>query len=165
MKKIFFLLLAATAMLSCKHLESMNEAPAGSFNLDSVKAAINADNKNLMAAVKKGDSAAILTSYTKDACMMPGNMPNACGQKEMSAFFGGLHKMGIENLKLMTTEVLGSSELVSEEGRYEITANDGAMMEKGKFLVLWKKEDGKWKKYRDMFSSDAPPPPPAPAKK
>jgi ketosteroid isomerase-like protein len=33
---------------------------------------------------------------------------------------------------------------------------DGKQIDKGKYIVLWKKEDGKWKLFRDCYNSDLP---------
>lgn len=161
MKKIFFILSGCAFLFACSQQKSTTETAAPAFNLDSVKAAIEANNAVFIAAMKKGDSATMASCYTKDGCMMAPNMPKACGSQALGGMFGGMHKMGLENLKLQVTEVLGTSELVSEEGTYELLTNEGASMEKGKYLVTWKMEDGKWKKYRDIFNADAPPPPPA----
>jgi len=34
------------------------------------------------------------------------------------------------------------------------------MLDKGKYIVIWKKVDGEWKYYRDIFNSDLPIPVP-----
>lgn len=163
MRKLLYLLFAAPLVLACNQPAGTKEA-AGSFNLDSVKAAIDANNAVLVAAIKKGDSASFVSCYTKDGCIMSSNMPKACGPGDMGKFLTGLRQMGIENLKITATEVFGGKELISEEGIFEILTNDGKTMDKGKYIVTWKQEDGKWKKYRDIFNSDMPPPPsPAPA--
>jgi ketosteroid isomerase-like protein len=33
---------------------------------------------------------------------------------------------------------------------------DGTIADKGKYIVVWKKEDGKWKLHRDLSNSDLP---------
>ncbi len=159
MKKLCFVLFSAFLFASCGESAGTKDA-APAFNLDSAKAGIEANNASFVDAMKKGDTAAMAALYTKDGCMMPSNMPKACGAEGLKALFGGMRQMGIENLKLQVTEIIGSSELVSEEGTYELLTNEGASMEKGKYIVTWKMEDGVWKKYRDIFNSDAPPPPP-----
>lgn len=165
MRKLCLLILVSALLFACSQTAGTKD-PAGSFNLDSVKAAIDANNAVLIAAIKKGDSAAFVSCYTKDGCVMASNMPKACGPEGMGNFLTGARKMGIENLKLTTTEVVGNKDLVSEEGTYEILGNDGASLDKGKFIVTWKPENGAWKKYRDIFNSDMPPAPaPPPAKK
>jgi len=47
-----------------------------------------------------------------------------------------------------------------ETGKYELFVGDKVSAEKGKFIVIWKEENGKWKMHRDIWNSDAPPPPP-----
>jgi len=45
---------------------------------------------------------------------------------------------------------------ITEEGVFEINLKDGKQIDKGKYVVVWKKEDGKWKLYRDMSNTDLP---------
>lgn len=164
MKKLCFVLFSAFLFASCGDSAGTKDAAAPAFNLDSAKADIEANNAAFVEAMKKGDSATLAASYTKDGCMLPSNMPKACGAQALTSLFSGMYQMGIQNLKMQVTEVIGSNDLVSGEGTYELFTNAGASMEKGKYIVTWKQEDGKWKKYRDIFNSDAPAPPP-PAKK
>lgn len=37
-----------------------------------------------------------------------------------------------------------------------ILDKDGKQLDKGKYIVLWKKEEGKWKLFRDCYNSDLP---------
>ncbi len=164
MKRLCLLMSAAVLLFSCSQPAGTKD-PAGAFNLDSAKAAIDANNAVLIAAIKKGDSASFVSCYTKDGCVMGNNMPKACGAAGLNQFLTGARQMGIENLKLTVTEVIGDKDLISEEGVFEILANDGSTLDKGKYIVTWKPENGVWKKYRDIFNSDLPPAPPPPAKK
>lgn len=149
---------AAMMVLACNQPAGTKD-PAGSFSLDSVKAAIEANNKTFTEAIEKGDSALFLSAYTTDGCVMPnGGAPKMCGVEGLSKFFGMAKQMGISSIKLTTTEVLGGKELVSEEGSYEIIDAAGKTVDKGKFIVTWKEEKGTWKKYRDIWNTDMPPP-------
>jgi len=47
--------------------------------------------------------------------------------------------------------------MVNEVGSYSMTDKKGKEIDKGKYIVLWKMEDGKWKIHRDVFNSDMPP--------
>ena len=55
-------------------------------------------------------------------------------------------------------DVWGTADLLTEEGEVTMFTKDGQQIDKGKYLVVWKKEDGKWKLFRDMFNSNLPPP-------
>ena len=164
MKKILFLLFVSYTLYSCSGSAGTKDAP-GSFNMDSVKAAIDANNKSFTASIKNADSLACIASYTTDGCVMPTGTPKMCGAKGIGDFYHWTQQMGAGNLILAVTEVTGGKELVSEEGMYDVVGKDGKSIEKGKYIVTWKQENGVWKKYRDIWNSDAPPPPPMPAKK
>jgi len=146
-------------LFACNQPASTADAANG-FNMDSVKAAIDPNNKHFSEAISKGDSALFVSCYTKDGCVMPdGGAPKMCGADGLSKFFVMAKQMGISSINLITSEVIGGDELVSEEGNYEILAADGKAIDKGKFIVTWKQEDGVCKKYRDIWNTDMPPPP------
>ena len=159
MKKVCFLLFSTTLLFACNQPASTADA-ANDFNLDSVKAAIDANNHHFSEAVVKGDSALFVSGYTKDGCVMPdGGAPKMCGAEGLSQFLAMAKGLGVADIKLSTVEVIGGKELVSEEGTYVVLAADGSTIDKGKFLVTWKQENGTWKKYRDIWNTDTPPPP------
>lgn len=165
MKHSFLKLLgiACIAILfsSCNN-EATKTETAG-FSLDSAKAAIAASNKAFGASFGTGDSAAFVNLYTSDGCMYPPNMPTVCGPAAVTAFFNEGSKGGIKNIALTTEEVLGGKDGVVEMGKYEVFVADNVSVEKGKYIVMWKEENGKWKMHRDSWNSDTPPAPASPA--
>ncbi|MBK7375900.1 MAG: DUF4440 domain-containing protein [Chitinophagaceae bacterium] len=168
MKKIFspFLIVAsAIILLSACNNEATKTETAPAFSLDSVKTAIAASNKVFGESWATGDSVRFAGCYTTDACINPPNMPGMCGSQAISAFFNGGYQMGIRNIKITTGEVSGGSEAVAEIGTYEMFGDKNVSLDKGKFIVVWKQENGKWKMHRDVWNSDMPPPPPPPAAK
>jgi ketosteroid isomerase-like protein len=160
--KVFAAVVIAGFFCSCNTENSKTQAPA--FSLDSAKAAIAASNKVFGACFATGDSVAFANCYTSDACINVTNMPRMCGTQAITAFFNGGHKQGITNIVITTEEVMGGKEAVVETGKYEMFVGDKISVEKGKFIVVWKEENGKWKMHHDIWNSDAPPPPPPPAK-
>jgi uncharacterized protein (TIGR02246 family) len=165
--KLFSLVVCAVATVSftaCSNdKKETGETTTPAFSLDSAKAQIAASNANYGDGFAKGDSSMFLSKYTKDGCIMPANAPRLCGKEQITAFYKGGLAMGIGNIKLTTDEVMGGPEVVVETGKYELLSKDGATMDKGKFVVAWKQEDGKWKMHRDIWTTDTPMP--APAKK
>ncbi len=132
------------------------ETTTSTFNLDSVKTAIAASNATFGSGFANGDSAAFVSHYTSDACISPSNMPKMCGTAAISAFFNGGYKMGIRGVKITTAEVMGGKDAVVETGTYEMFADKNMSLDKGKFIVIWKEENGKWKIHRDIWNSDMP---------
>ena len=159
-------ILAVSAFIfSCNNEVVKPEAAAANgFNLDSVKAAIAVSNISFGGGFSNGDSTAFVSHYTSDACINASNMPKICGTEGISGYFNGGYKMGIRNIKITTNEVMGGNDGVVETGTYEIFVDKGVSVDKGKFMVLWKMENGKWKMHRDIWNSDLPVPA-APAKK
>ena len=165
--KYYFLKLSGFALMviifsSCNNEAAKTETAAG-FSLDSVKAAIAASNKIFGGCFASGDSTAFANCYTSDACINVTNMPRMCGTQAITAFFNGGHKMGINNIVITTEEVMGGKDAVVETGKYEMFVDDKVSAEKGKFIVVWKEENGKWKMHRDIWNADAPPPAASPA--
>ena len=161
MKRIFlpFATIIAVLLFSCNsETAKTTESPAATaaFNLDSAKAAITASNASYGNCFATGDSAKMVSLYTSDACIYPSNMPKMCGSQAINAFFNGGYKMGIRNIKLTTEEVMGGKEGVIETGSYELMADKGVSLDKGKFVVMWKEENGKWKMHRDIWTTDIP---------
>ena len=52
--------------------------------------------------------------------------------------------------------VAQSGDMAYDIGTYTYSAN-GRADDKGKYLVVWKKQDGQWKVAADMFNSDGAP--------
>ena len=164
MKKLFFLASMAIIMVACNQ-PSVKTETTPAFSLDSAKAAIAASNNSMNEAVEKGDSALFVSGYASDGCVMPdGGAPKMCGQAGLYKFFAIIRQMSVSNIKLTITEVTGGKELVAEEGTYELLSGAKAI-DKGKYIVTWKPENGVWKKYRDIWNSEMPPAPMNPAKK
>src|SRR6187402_665326 len=123
-----------------------------SFDLAEAKAAIDATNAAFGTLVGKTDSAGLAALYTSDAKFMVPNMPAFSGKANIqSAFSGMFAETGPIDLKLTSNEVSGN-----EVGSYSMTDKKGKEIDKGKYIVLWKMEDGKWKLHRDIFNSDMP---------
>jgi ketosteroid isomerase-like protein len=157
----------ALLSVGCNHIEEKAEKDAAAsqtFNLAAAKDSIEAVNTAIAKAVNSGDTSAIPNFYTSDAVVMPANMPALSGVADISSFFSEGIRGGMKDFKLEATEVYGNDEMLTEVGTY--TLSFGPEKDKGKYIVIWKKEGGKWKLFRDIFNSDNPPPPmPEAAKK
>jgi ketosteroid isomerase-like protein len=145
---------------SCTNAPEKTElaTTVSTFSIDSAKAAIAASNKLYGECFTTSDSTKFINCYTSDACIYVTNVPKMCGPQAITAFFNGAYKMGIRNLKLTTEEVTGSKEAVVETGAYELFADKGVSLDKGKYIVIWKEENGKWKMQRDIWNTDMPAP-------
>ncbi|HET6767066.1 MAG TPA: DUF4440 domain-containing protein [Chitinophagaceae bacterium] len=145
--------------VSCadKTSSSTTEEIKPTFDIAGARKAIDSANAAFGAFVSKGDSVGLSSLYTSDATLMGPNMPTASGRNSIQSAFGGMFAaMGPIGITLTANEVSGTDELVSEVGTYSMTDKAGKEIDKGKYIVLWKQEDGKWKLFRDCWNSDLP---------
>ena len=149
----------ALTIIACNQAEEPKTevAAAETFNLAAAKDSIIATNNRFSAAIAIGDSVAVASFYTSDGKIMAPNMPTSSGTAAITHFASETIKMGIKNLKFETIDVSGNKDLLNEEGTFTITDDKGTVIDKGKYIVLWKQEGGKWKLHRDIFNSDNPP--------
>jgi len=121
-----------------------------------VRAAIEAANRKFEAAWNSKNAAAAVALYTASATVLPPNGPSATGTQALLEFW----KAGLAGapgpVTLTTTEVEAHGDTAHEVGAYVISSADGKVADKGKYIVIWKREGGQWKLHRDMWSSDLP---------
>jgi len=103
----------------------------------------------------KNKDTAIVNLYTPDACLLAPNAPAICGKAALSKDFVDTYKGGLVlGVKFATKDVYGSGEYVTEEGYWQVFGTDGRVIDKGKYLKLWKKEKDGLKIFRDIFNSN-----------
>lgn len=102
---------------------------------------------------QEGDSASIAELYTDDGMLLPTGSDFIHGKESIRDFWQGAMNMGIKEVKLeiMETEIQGDS--VIELGRYQLKGAGGEVMDWGKYVVIWKQEQGSWKLHRDIWNS------------
>jgi len=123
------------------------------------RALIDESNKQFTEVALKGDSAAFVSLYHPDANIFPPN-EEAMDSKKMASMISQFPKMGISAFTLSAKEIYEGNEIVTEVGTFEM--GDGKKtVDKGKYIVVWKKDGDKWKMYRDIWNSDNPINPPA----
>lgn len=131
---------------------------AGSMmlDLDAVRQEIASNNLSFSRAISNVDSAGMVSLYHSEAKIYPQGM-NEMAREQMGGMIRMLSGMGIRNAVLTTSEVIGSGDLVVETGTFQMKGANDAVMDSGKYIVVWKKENGKWRIYRDMWNSNAMP--------
>jgi len=125
---------------------------------DGVKGAIEAANSQFSAAAAKGDGAALAAMYSPDGQVMPAGSDPIRGAEAIQKFWQGALDSGIAAVGLKTIEVFGHGPTATEVGEYELSDKAGKVLDHGKYIVIWRHVDGKWKLLRDMFSTNVSPP-------
>lgn len=115
-------------------------------------------NKEFMSSFSQGDAAGMAELYTKDGQVLPPNSDIVMGKPAIKSFWQGLMDMGIKEAKLEIVEVEEQGNLTFEVSKYSLEDSEGQMLDQGKYIVVWKRENGQWKLHRDIFNSSLPAP-------
>jgi len=130
-------------------------AVAASAALD-VRAAIEAANRAFCAAMDRGDAAAIAALYTSTAELLPPGSDAVRGREAIRKIFQAGIDAGQKELTLTTFEVDAHGDTADEVGTWMAKGKDGAILDTGKYLVIWKNEEGHWRLHRHIWNSNTP---------
>jgi len=158
------ILLVAACNNATKDTSSTEAAPksdSASFDMSKAKATISDLDRQYEAALKKADTAALAAFYAPDALMLPPNS-EPVKQDAIAALWGSEIRMGVKELKITMDDLTGDADILIETGRAEIYGDNNKLLDKGKYVVVYRPENGQWKIFRDIWNSSTPM---APAKK
>ena len=113
-------------------------------------------NKTFMAAFGRGDAAGLAALYTTDGQLLPTNSEVVSGLSAIQSFWQGVIDMGLKKATLETVEVDDCGDTAVEIGRYTLMAGDDSVADAGKYVVVWKQQDGGWKLHRDIWNTSQP---------
>ena len=145
----------AIGFQSCDEKVDQEEQVVTEFDLTTAKTEIEAASQNLMALLTAGDSVGIANCYTADAKFMSPEMPSIIGRANIQANMSRTIEAGVSKIDIKLENLYGTANLLAEEGELTVFVGDN-VVQALKFIVLWKKEDGKWKRFREIFNSSSP---------
>jgi ketosteroid isomerase-like protein len=96
-----------------------------------------------------GDSIALGNMYTEDAEIIPSRV----GREDIIKAFGNLIRDSISG-SFNTTKIWGNDQLIVEDGTGTWKYANGKIYSSGRYLLVWKKDDGEWKILRDTWFAD-----------
>ena len=114
-------------------------------------------NETFVAAVNRGDAAKMADVYTEKASLLPPNSDFVSGRSLIRGFWQGVLNMGIKGANLKTVELEEHGDSAYEVGKYALLDAKGQTLDAGKYVVIWKREQGQWKWHRDIWNSSMPP--------
>ncbi|MGE0484599.1 MAG: DUF4440 domain-containing protein [Gammaproteobacteria bacterium] len=115
---------------------------------------IKANNKELGARLAAGDAKGMAALYTKNAVLMPPNSKACKGSKAIAGFWAGAIAMGIKNANLRTVDLEQHGTTAIERGEATLKGEKGVVLDKAKYVVVWKREGKDWKLHIDIFNSN-----------
>lgn len=100
-------------------------------------------------------------AYTSDARLLPPDEPIIAGTTDIEAFWQA-YGPGQVRLEQADVQSMKLGDMWYREGVYRAQFADEGEPRVGKFVELWKQENGNWLMYRQMWNRNAPPGPAAP---
>lgn len=158
----FMVLVISLGMFACdtdsKEDATVTTSASTAFDMQKARADIDSINAKLIEEFKRGDSVAVASHYSSEGQLMFSNSEPIKGKDIISAWGGMIRMGGVKDLKFVTTDLIGNSELLAETGTYEMKGENNTIIDKGKYVVVWKQENGEWKLYRDIANTNLPAP-------
>ena len=149
---VSFILVLVVSMLACNSKDKEENAESKSsntFDMQKARAFIDSINAKWVEQIRDGDSAALASHYSSDAELLT-NGSNPIEGKDILSAWGSMIRSGLRDWTFTTTDLQGNSDFLIETGNYEIKDSNKKLADKGKYLVVWKKQNGDWKLYRDV---------------
>jgi len=101
------------------------------------------------------DPASIAACYTEDAQIMTASMSPVRGRAAIESLFKFTRRPGHTlEFKSEDLDVLGSTAI--EIGAYVRRDEERSPVDRGRYMVVWKRVGGEWKIHRDMFARGTP---------
>lgn len=147
-----------TAVLAALCTAAMLSTTVVYAQQEKIREGIEATNQRLISALAKGDAAGVAASYTADAQMFPANSDVVSGRAAIQNLWGEWIKAGVTKLTLEPVEVEGMGDTAYEVGKYTLPGDDGKLLDAGKYIVIWKRQQGAWKLHRDIWTTNVPAP-------
>ncbi len=101
------------------------------------------------------DAAAMAEIYAENGALMPPNSESVNGRAAIEDFFAGFHASGL-GVEIQDTEAYAHGDVGYKVGTYTISDADGATVDEGKYVEIWRYIDGSWQMHRDIFNSNVP---------
>lgn len=124
-------------------------------NTEDIEQILN-NTKNFSQYVMDSNYEMIIESYTKDAKIFPNNREILTGKEDILNYWTLPEGVSTMYHKLMPEEIKITGQEAYDYGYYEGKtkhANGNISSWKGKYVVIWRKENGTWKMYLDIWNT------------
>jgi len=145
-------------MLAVPFLVSCTTAPPPDTTAEDSQA-IKAASAQWIDAFNRGDAEALAAFYTEEATLLEPNSPLVVGRENIQAIFQGFFDTSALELQLTVIGLSVHGDMAHRFGKYMLTIQPeegDAISDNGKYVELWKRENGSWKMEVDIWNSSVP---------
>ena len=160
--------LLAKLLIAAPLISPLACAPVPQMTLEEtamVRRAIIGMAPQFMDAVSRGDAAAVAMYYTEEARLLPPNSDAVVGMEAIQAFFQESFEAGVTDFQLMPAAVKVMGDVAYERGEFQLTIQPEMgepIMDRGKYVSIWKSVMGEWKIDIGIWNTSMPLPEPQP---
>lgn len=130
---------------------SFDTAPAESS--DAQQPSFTGNGSRFMEAFNTHDAKGLAALYAPDAVILPPNQPAVFGRDAIRATHQELFAEGDFKIDIEALETVIDGQLAYVAGRYRMWTGDGDLVDRGKYIEIWRPVDGEWMIYRDIYNS------------
>jgi ketosteroid isomerase-like protein len=157
----FFLTLAFAVVFisSCdnKNTSSENkEVKTAEFDLNAMKKVIKEKTDRFTQAHIIKDTTFLNNIFTLDAKVYAPHADVVTGKVAISALNIAWVNYGIKEFSEVSTSFYGNEAYLIDEGTYYYRYGEDNTFDKGKYINIWKKEDGDWKIFSNIWNTSLP---------
>ncbi|WP_370479822.1 YybH family protein [Tamlana flava] len=143
----FMFFLSSIIISSCNQKSNDKDMELKQTDLSVLEKEIELQLREFEKNLQNGDSIALGNMYMADAVIMPSTV----GRENIVKNFGSMIRDSITGSSFDTTGLWGNDQLLVEEGKGTWFHANGQIVGRGKYLVVWKKDNENWKILRDIW--------------
>ena len=117
---------------------------------------IRETNQLFMDAFSAGDAEKVAGLYTAGCRFLPDNSDPVDGRANIQELLQSMMDGGVSSIELITWEVEDFGDTAIEVGEVVLRGDADELVDDGKFIVVWKQEEGRWRLHRDIVNSSLP---------
>ncbi len=141
------ILIASIFITSCDQKVTEKYLETKQPDLSTLEKEIELQLREYESHLHNGDSIALVNMYMIDAEIIPSTV----GRENIIKVFGSMIRDSITGSSFKTTKLWGDDQLLVEDGTGTWFHENGKIVGRGRYLLIWKKDDGKWKILRDTW--------------
>lgn len=135
---------------------SSQQGTAAPFDLVAMRKVIEAKNARFTRAHVDGDVATIDAMFTRGATSLPPGAEAVVGIAAIHALTMEYLTAGVKEFREETTDFYGNADMLIDQGTYVMTYGPDDVVERGKYLNVWRQEDGDWKLHANIWNTSPP---------